>query len=371
MSIWRLGGISAVATLLPIALLLPSPSHATDITENLSVRGFYTLDITHSDSSGAVLPTRSDAPATLNEGDTSYDGSLIGLQADYSLNDNLDLTLQAISTRQTEDSHTPTLEWAYLNYDLGNDLHLRGGKMKLSLLQGTELRHVGFSRLWVRPLIPTSGAGGFNDYLGAELIKATSIGDYNLRFQAAYGKADHEHDAVDNHDIKLISSRIEKNESWVNFALLHARYSVTTPTGIIRSDNAELLMGSIETEVLLDNVVINGGYGSAEINPDEQLTYLSLGYRFKQLTPYLLLSQRQMIFDAPDQPPPPGPPPPPPIDGALTTNTMALGLRYDLGATYAIKGQWNHWTANDARFPSTGTVESSGNLFTLVFEGVF
>ena len=378
MSIWKESGVAAITTVLSICLLLPSLSHATDITESLSVRGFYTLDITHSDSSGTVLPTPSGDPGPVDEGHTSYDGSLLGLQADYSLSDNLALTLQAISTRHTEDSYTPTVEWAYLNYDLGDDLHLRGGKMKLSLLQGTELRYVGFSRLWVRPLVPTSGAGGFDDYVGAELIKGSSLGNYNLRFQAAYGKAEHHRDFVDNRDIKLISSRIEKDESWINFALLEARYDVDTPSGVDIMDDAQLLMGSVETELLLGKTIINAGYayGNAEINPDEQLAYLSLGYRFEKFTPYLLLNHRQMEFDAserppPPGPPPPGPPPPPPLDGVHKTNTIAVGVRYDLGTTYAIKGQWDHWTDINESNPLSGNVESDGNLFTLVFEGVF
>ena len=131
-------------------------------------------------------------------------------------------------------------------------------KMKLSLLQGTELRYVGFSRLWVRPLVPTSGAGGFDDYVGAELIKGSSFNDYNLRLQAAYGKAEHHQDFIDNRDIKLISSRFEKDESWINFALFHARYDVDTRGGVSIMDDAELLMGSVESDGNLFTLVFEG-----------------------------------------------------------------------------------------------------------------
>lgn len=374
-----------VAPLLSLLLLLPLPLHAIEVDDDLTLRGFYTLDVTYSDSDGAAIPTLHD-PILLDSGDSSSDGSLIGLQADYALTPNLDFTLQAISSGQSDDPYKPSVEWAYLSYDLGNNYRLRGGKMKLSMLQGTELRYVGYSRLWVRPLIPSSGAGGFDDYVGAELIKNTFVGDYNLRFQAAYGQADHHLSFIDNRDIQQLSVRIEKEGSWVNVALLRARYDVDTPTGIDIKDNAELYMASIETELLFGNTIVNGGYayGDAEINPDEQLAYLSLGYRINRLTPYLLVSQRRMVHDAseivgllpPPPPPPPGPLPPPPPpprlkDGTDKTDVLAIGFRYELGDNYALKGQIDHWRLHDDSDQRVGTVEESGNLFTIAIEGVF
>lgn len=382
MTFRRSGILAGNAGVLFAGLLFSLTATATNITDDLSLRGFYTLDLTYSDSDGAELPGPKEQ-VPFKEGETSLNNSLIGLQANYSLSENLDFTLQAISTHRTDDSYEPTVEWAYLKYDLGDDLYLRGGKMKLSLLQGIELRPVGFSRLWARPLIPNSGAGGFDDFFGAEIIKSSTLGDYNTRLQASYGVADHRQDFVEDRDIEFLSARLEKNESWVNVAALHALYEVATPSGIKLDHSAELLMGSIEAELLLGNTVINAGYayGDAEFNPDEQLAYLSLGYHFERITPYLLLSQRRMVFNAdelmaalpppPPPPPPPALPPPPPPDGEQKTDSISLGFRYDLGPTYAIKAQWEHWQRSDETAPLGGTVKSDGNLFTLVFEGVF
>lgn len=384
MSTWRADGLREmrkIAGVLLISLLLPIPLYANDLTERLSVRGFGTLDITHSDSNGALLPTSSANPAPLNKGKTSYDSSVLGLQADYSLTNNLDFTLQATSTAQRNGSSTPTVDWAYLNYDLGNDLKVRAGKMKLSFVQGTELRYVGFSRLWVRPLVPTSGAGGFDDYVGANLIKGAALGSYNMSFEATYGKAHHEQNFVHDHDVRLISSRIEKNESWIRFALLQANYKVDNKDGVTLKNNAKLLMGSVEAEVLLGDTVFNGGYtrGRADINPNEQLGYLSLGHRIDRFTPYLLLSQRRMTVDASERPAAlptrqqGSPPPPPPLllRGSDKTNTVALGFRYNLGASYALKGQLDRWTTHKTSNPLTGAVSSRGNLFTLALDVVF
>ncbi len=344
------------------------------------MRGFGTLDITRSDGHGAQFPTLSATPATLNKGKTNFDSSVFGLQGDYSLTDKLDFTIQVVSTAQVNGSYAPSIEWAYLNYDFGNDLHLHAGKMMLSLLQGTELRYVGFSRLWVRPLVPTSGAGGFDHFMGANLLKGTSIGDYAVRFQASYGKADAEQSFIHNHDVKLISSRIEQGESWIGFSLMQARYGVADKKlGNILKRDAAMLMGGVETQMLLGNTIINGGIvrSKADINPDERLGYLSLGYRMGRFTPYLLQSQRRLTHDASQMlavlpPRTPGSPPLPPlVNGINKTDTVAMGFRYDVAAKYAIKGQLDRWATNDNSKPLTGTVKLKGNLFTLVLDVVF
>ena len=382
MSIWGVNGlreIRRIAGMLFISLLLPSTPYANEMTDRLSVRGFGTLDITYSDSNGVTLPASTANPAPLKKSKTSYDSSVLGLQADYALTNNLDLTLQVISTPQINGSYSPALDWAYLNYDLGNDFHLHAGRMKLSLLQGTELRYVGFSRLWVRPLVPTSGAGGFDNYVGANLIKSASLGKYNMSFEATYGKARHEQEYVHNRDVILLSSRIEKDESWIRISLLQANYKVDNKSGITLNNNAKLFMGSVEAEVLFGNTVVNGGYayGSADINPNEQLGYLSLGHRIDRFTPYLLLSQRRMTIDASERlaalpPRQPGSLPPPLLlNGTDKTNTIALGFRYNLGATYAIKGQLDRWTSDNNSKPLTGAVSLKGNLFTLALDVVF
>ncbi len=362
------------------------PATGAELGEHLVLRGFYTLDATHSDSDGAVVPTAGD-PFLLDEGDTSTRGSLVGLQADYALSSRLELTLQALSAAQKEGEYDPSLEWAYLSYDLGGDLRLRGGRMKVSLLQGTELRHVGFSRLWVRPLVPTGGAGGFEQYTGLEFIQGITTDSYTFTVQGGVGQAEHDKDFVDNRYIAHVSTRIEREDSWLNLSLLRAKYDVDTIDGRDLKDGAELSMAAMESEIHANDWVINVGlaYGEAEINPDEQMAYLSLGHRFGRATPYVLGMQRRMIFDAsefpsaaptPPGPPPPGPPPPlappSPRDGTDVFDTLAVGIRYDVTATMAIKGQWDRWSVDErSRSANVGPIKRDGNLFTLTIEGVF
>lgn len=50
---------------------------------------------------------------------------------------------------------------------------------------------------------------------------------------------------------------------------------------------------------------------------------------------------------------------------------MAIGFRYDLGDNYAIKSQWEHINTEDNSRAAHGTVTESGNVFSILLEGVF
>jgi hypothetical protein len=357
-------------------LLYPSIVSAIDLGDRITLNGFYNLDLSYSDSPGAVILTR-DALILLDEGDNTADASLVGAQLDITLTDELSFTLQAIATGHSEREYKPSVEWAYLSYDSGHDLHLRAGQLIVPLLQGTELRHVGFSRLWTSPLVPNSGAAGFDTYDALEAIKTLSVGNYSLTVQAGVGRADHHQDFVDNNHLLLLSGKLEHDDSWVNLALMQADYDVDTETGVDIRDGATALLASMETELLFGNTVLNAGYvvGDAEANPDDQLAYLSLGYRLPRTTPYLLLMQREMEFDAAEQRPASAPTLPPPTapplrDGSHKTRITALGMRHDLGDSWALKLQWDYWQMDDDS-QASGAIDLDGNLFTIAIEGVF
>jgi hypothetical protein len=68
----------------------------------------------------------------------------------------------------------------------------------------------------------------------------------------------------------------------------------------------------------------------------------------------------------------PGSPPLPTLlNGSSQIDTTTIGFRYDIGEKYALKGQLDHWKSNNNSNPSNGALKLKGNLFTLVFDGVF
>lgn len=373
------------ARILLLAFLgLVAPVHAESLSERLSLHGFFTLDGSLADGHDIVLPTAGSEPLLLEDGEPSFDSSVLGVQANWEATDDLSLTAQVISTAQTEGNYTPELEWAYLSYDFGQDLHARAGLRRVPLFQGSELRYVGFSRLWVRPIVPTAGAGGFEQYVGAELTKGLQWKGFNVELQGLIGEAEHHIDTVDDARLALLSARFEQDDSWIKFALLHTRYDVFTLDGNRIGDDVDATMGSIEAEWLSGPVILNVGasYSDADINPDERFAYLSFGYRLGRFTPFLLGQHRQLRHDASAFPrPPPGRMPPPPgrgpgnlpplLDGTLEINAVALGMRFDLSSRTALKIQVERQFIDNDSLPPAEREQFEANLYSLVFEGVF
>jgi hypothetical protein len=362
-------------SLLSLLLLFPLPSFAIDLSDSLTINGFYNLSASLSDNADVSLPSGSSTAHTIEQDDLYFDDSLIGIQLDYAVTDNLSLTLQAISSRLIDDNYSPSVEWAYLSYDFAQDTTIRLGKLQLPFLQGTELRYVGFSRLWVRPLVPTNGTGGFDSFNGAEIIKGISIGDYIVKFHGAYGIADHRRDFIENDDVKLISTQIEKTDFKLSLALLQARYDAYNlqHTRLFQA-NSILNMASLEAEKRLESYIINLGYayGDSEFLPEDEVSYLSLGYQMDRWTPYILL-QSQKVSYIPSPPPPPGAPPPPnpAKDGERTTDSISVGFRYDLSSHYSLKAQIASEKTHDHSALSQPAIDNDTNIYTIVFEGVF
>lgn len=347
---------------------------ALELSEQFTLNGFYSLNAGLSQGDDVTLPGGSpNKPNTLNEDEVNFDSSLIGLQGIYAFTDNLQFTLQAISTGLTEDEYSPTVEWAYLSYQLDDDLKLRAGRFKPPFLRGTELRNVGFSRLWVRPLVSNNGTAGFDNYDGVDAIKAISLSEYNIEIHAAYGKADHQQDFIDNHDVQLLSLQIEKDSSWVKLGLFQATYDAYNNTGSrLIKGNAKAQLYSIETEQIFDNFILNLGYasGEIEISPDEEISYLSVAYRSGRLTPYVLYQSRMMSFEPATLPPGPAPLITP-KNGKYETDSYSIGFRYDLGDRYSIKAEIENQSISDATGPGDKAVESESNIYSIVLEGMF
>lgn len=360
---------------------LSSSINAEEWNEKLLINGFFTFDLTQSDDD-ITLISNSDQALTYQENKPSLRNSLIGSQLSYQISDNLEAGLQAKLYVNSADDITGTLDWSYLSYDLGDDLRLRAGKFQIPFMQGIELRNISYSRLWARPLIPSSGAGGFNEFVGAELLKHVSVGSANWDIQLSAGKAKHGLSAIDNKNIALVSVRYQKDNFWLRGALLNAQYRFVTRNGRVLTDSGDAIMASIETEYSNDNFVINAGYSTSrtDISPNDTAYYLSLGYYLGDVIPFVALSRMNQHFDLVELPaptmtqnpprrPPQGPPPAFPL-GDFDVFSEAIGLKYNFSAQYALKVQLEHVKSKDDAGIRNGS-SSNGNSLSVVFEGVF
>ena len=354
---------------------------ADEFTDDLYFNGFFTLDLTVTDTDLHLI-SNSEESREYEKHKPSLRNSIIGGQLAYQFTDNFTAVAQAKLYAKSDDDISGTFDWSYLSYDFGHDLNVRAGKFQIPFMQGIELRNIGFSRLWARPLIPSSGAGGYQSYVGVEVLKHFSMVDSHWDFQISAGEAEHGLSEIENKSIQLISARYQKNNFWLRSALLHTQSSIFTKDGRLLDNSAEAIMASIEAEYSTGAFIFNAGYSinNADITPDDTTYYFSTGYQLNNITPFVYLSRKNQHFDSFDSPSPeivPGSPPPPrpqspPVspDGDYDVYSVAAGFRYNISEQYSLKIQAEHIKERNNAGVNKGA-DADGNALSLVVEGVF
>ena len=368
-----------------------TPIQADELSDNFHFNGFYTLDYTVT-KNDLNLISNSEQHVRYQAEHASFKNSLIGGQLSYQFTDDFKAVVQGkfyddtdADLRSFSDS-IAQLDWAYLSYDFGDDVTVRAGRFQIPFMQGTELRNISFSRLWARPLIPSTGAGGLQDYTGGELLKHMSVGDSNWDFQLALGKANHGLDEIDNKNIKLLSVRYQQDAFWLRAAILASQYSMFTKDDKLITDSGDGVMFNLESEYVIGSYLFNAGYSISrtDITPDDTNYYLSIAYQSNDITPYIYHSHFNQFFEpyrlqSEIGLPPrlPGSPPPTPGDtprpiqasGNVDIYNWAVGAKYLINERYAIKVQLEHIKEEDNA--SSPADNGEGNALSIVFEGIF
>lgn len=98
--------------------------------------------------------------------------SLIGLQITGNITDNLSVVTQLVADGDDSNGNKPfavNADWAYLRYQLNNDIQLRAGRFRLPAFIYSETQQVGYSYPWVTlpnevysivPVFNLDGVGG-------------------------------------------------------------------------------------------------------------------------------------------------------------------------------------------------------------------
>lgn len=117
--------------------------------------------------------------------DISYKNeSMFALQMSSDLQDGLSATAQIVA-RGNEDFDAE-FEWAYVSYQINDDLKVSGGKMRIPFYRYSDFLDVGYAYRWVRP--PQSVYNfAFSTYEGLNLLHNTTLGDWDSTMQVIYG----------------------------------------------------------------------------------------------------------------------------------------------------------------------------------------
>lgn len=356
--------------------------------DRVNVNGFFTLGVSEADSDGAFAGSRGGA-RNFDKDKPTLKNSLIGAQLDISVTDSISAVVQGSAYYRPDGSATSSVDWAYLNIDLGRDYSLRLGQFQTPFLQGVELKSIGYTRLWTRPMVPGSGASGFNEYRGAELVKDVITEAGNWTIQLAVGEADHALDVIEGDLLTLASVQYNRDDSWLRLAVANVDYEMDLPR-VQTTVEGDVTMASMEGETRIGEWEFYGGFskGNANYSPDDSMQYLSLARSFSAVTPYVFYNRVKQHWDsdipAPQLPParppgppgpdpvagrPPPPPPPAPPQGSAREYSLGAGVRWDFADRLAIKFQVEDLRRRDQSRANVAPLDTT--VYSLSLEGLF
>lgn len=289
---------------LAIAGALSTPAYA-DITIN----GFASI------KAGMTL----DSDESLYDYDDELnfkDGSLFAIQVKSDLGENLSVTGQILG--RGSDDFDAQFEWLYLSYQLSDQLTLNAGRLGVPFFKYSDFKDVGYAYPWaIAPQSVYSGVG-FTSVEGVSLYYTTTLGNFDASMQLLYGSSSNTDPifglpasaAQDD----VLSLNVELSRDWYSFRAAYVQGDLTV-SGDAWQPLIDALDGTnvppfqqLARELDFDkdqgkfygvgvtlepdnwNIVFEYNDISVEKSfySDRTNYYLSAGYRFDTIQPYVV-----------------------------------------------------------------------------------
>lgn len=113
--------------------------------------------------------------------------SLFALQVRADLQDKLSATAQI--TAKGQDDYDAKFNWAYLTYEINNELSAKVGRQRIPYFMYSDFLDVGYAYHWIAPPHHVYNLGGFDSADGLSLDYQTEIGDWLSRVSLMTGRA--------------------------------------------------------------------------------------------------------------------------------------------------------------------------------------
>ena len=111
-------------------------------------------------------------------------GSLFALQASTDLGEKLSATVQIVS--RGEDDWDTEFEWAYLSYQVNDQLQVLAGRQRLPLYMYSDYLDVSYAMPWISPPRGVYDIE-LNGYDGLSANYSFTLGEFDTNIQAVYG----------------------------------------------------------------------------------------------------------------------------------------------------------------------------------------
>jgi hypothetical protein len=319
--------------------------------------------------------------------------SRVGAQITATFNDRLSAVVQVLAEQRADGSYTPHLEWANLSYRPTADSSVRIGRIVLPSFLVSDFRNVGYAHAWVRPPVEVYGLIPVTTNDGLDASRRFVVGDFSNTIQLFLGQGDTElpgNDTARARDTWGVTGVSERGAATGHVSYQQADLSIGGfnrlfdafrqfgPEGAAIADRYDAdrsILRFLGLGALYDpgRWFAMAEWGSVECHcaiGDRAAWYVSGGYRFGKLTPFLTYAESRARSRRSD----PGLTAsayPPEAAGAVAglntalnallseipvQDTVSLGVRWDFAKNLDLKLQLDHSRVG------AGSAGSLGNL---------
>jgi len=354
---------------------------------------------------------------------TNFRGlSKAGVQLSYKLNENADATIQMVARTSNTgtDVWQVNAEWAYLGYQITDDLKLRAGRLRIPFYIYSESLDVGYSYPWVRPPLDVYRSP-ITAYDGMDLLYSFNTGPLHNRLQVWTGSyADTSNGPAgvpDNLMLKDLNG-LNISSSWGDFTARAMAFTIgvagTTTLDVSGGPPGPPVYLKLAVQDNLDYSALgfqwdNGQYfvitETTDLRSrdglfftDEKAGYITGGVRIQDWTPYATYgwyytaNEGDFVGTFNGASACGGPA----VAGGAADNkscsgqekSLSLGLRKELGENLSVKAQWDHYYDfngtngifgfagySSTGFPVTTTTAGAGwtnaDVYTVTLDAVF
>lgn len=324
---------------LPLAIALAcGVAHADDTNKIFSYSGFGTIGAVHSSSTDGDYVGNQHEVAGAGRTDSWSLGvdSRLGLQVNGQFTDKLSGIVQVIVQDQSNNTVSPRIEWANLQYAITPDLRVRVGRIALPTFMVSDTRLVGYSNPWIRPPLETYDLNSITNSDGADASYKMHFGSVSNTVQILDGRTSLDSYSGNGRVSRgIVAKKLQGITDTLEYGALTAR------VGMTRADlEVNLAPGYKIVPPLRDfnfGIVYDPGtwFVQGEISKsqltglisDEKSVYVTAGYRVKNFTPYVTYSQIKPEGD--------------PYLVTYDQKTTSTGVRWDLMKNMDLKLQWD------------------------------
>ncbi|TAL08755.1 MAG: hypothetical protein EPO03_03210 [Porticoccaceae bacterium] len=388
------------------ALAMPA-AQAIDLGNGVSVKGFGTVGMVHSNNSDAdyTLNLLQPTKGVGRSSDTTYRlDTKAGLQLDWLASDNISFTGQVISKLRYDRTWTPDMALAFVKFKIAPDVDVRAGRLRPPVYMLSDYLDVNYANTWVRPPVEFYSAAPVDHMEGVDVLWRPSTGDLTWLVQPYIGSsrldapegAEFELDKLIGlnvtttlGDLTLRAGYLASEMTIHSDGIKGAINALTDPAGLCGLDPVACRQGySLDPDAkdvsfaslgaAWDNgqYFVSGEWGHRTLRnllSDTTAWYVTGGTRIGKWTPYITYANSKNdspnSFSGSDSAVvvPPGVPAGAVINGLVTAlrqsnamdqQTASLGVRYDLNKNVALKTQWDH-VMTDCSSPSAGTCDGT------------